>query len=247
MNIILRSDRLFITMGCHPTRCGQFETSPDGPDGYLKRLGEQIELNRSKVVALGECGLDYDRTKFCAPELQRKYFEKQLTLAAKYRLPLFLHCRNAFDDFWSIIERNSEAIAAAGGVVHSFDGTLEQAKRFIDFGLYIGINGCSLKTEEQLRCVAQLPAERILIETDCPWCGIRKSHAGAKLYRTQFPVVKKKEKWTADSLIDGRYEPAQIVQVLEVLAAIRQTEAADLANQIYKNTNDLFFASSSTS
>lgn len=234
-------------MGCHPTRCGQFETSPDGPDGYLQRLGEQIELNRSKVVALGECGLDYDRTKFCAPEVQRKYFEKQLTLAAKYRLPLFLHCRNAFDDFWSIIERNSEAIAATGGVVHSFDGTLEQAKRFIDFGFYIGINGCSLKTEEQLRCVAQLPAERILIETDCPWCGIRNSHAGAKLYRTQFPVVKKKEKWTADSLIDGRYEPAQIVQVLEVLAAIRQTEATDLANQIYKNTNDLFFASSSTS
>lgn len=227
-------------MGCHPTRCREFEADPDG---YYTKLCKYIDGNRSKVVAIGECGLDYDRLKFCKAETQRVYFEKQLTLAQKYQLPLFLHCRNSFDDFWEIVQRNADKIQKTGGVVHSFDGSLEQALKFIEFGFYIGINGCSLKTEEQLKTVAKIPVERILLETDCPWCSIRNSHAGSKLVTTQFPVVKRKEKWTADSLIDGRYEPAQIVQVLEVVAAIHKTDPTQLADQFYKNTIDLFFPS----
>lgn len=225
-------------MGCHPTRCREYEADPDG---YYNKLCKYIDENRSKVVAIGECGLDYDRLKFCEAETQRVYFEKQLTLAQKYQLPLFLHCRNAFDDFWDIVQRNADKIQKTGGVVHSFDGSLEQALKFIEFGFYIGINGCSLKRAEQLKTLAKIPVERILLETDCPWCGIRNSHAGSKLVATQFPVVKRKEKWTADSLIDGRYEPAQIVQVLEVVAAIHNTDPNQLADQFYKNTNDLFF------
>lgn len=226
-------------MGCHPTRCREFKADPDG---YYTNLCKYIDENRSKVVAIGECGLDYDRLKFCEAETQREYFEKQLTLAEKYQLPLFLHCRNSFDDFWEIVQRNGDKIQKTGGVVHSFDGSLEQALKFIEFGFYIGINGCSLKTTEQLQTVAKIPIERILLETDCPWCGIRSSHAGSKFVATQFPVVKRKEKWTADSLIDGRYEPAQIVQVLEVVAAIHKSDPIQLANQFYKNTIDLFFS-----
>lgn len=65
-----------------------------------------------------------------------------------------------------------------GGVVHSFDGTLEEAMKYIDFGFYIGINGCSLKTDKQLNVVAQIPNDKIVVETDCPWCSIRATHAG---------------------------------------------------------------------
>lgn len=168
------SDRLFFTMGCHPTRCNEFA---DAPDQYFTKLCETIEMHRNKIVAIGECGLDYDRLKFCSADVQRIYFERQLDLVVKYNLPLFLHCRNSFDDFYEIICRNATKITS-GGVVHSFDGTLDEAMKFIKFGFYIGINGCSLKTEEQLQIVAQIPNDKILVETDCPWCAIRPSHAG---------------------------------------------------------------------
>lgn len=161
-------------MGCHPTRCLEFA---ENADKYYNDLCTAIETNRDKVIAIGECGLDYDRLKFCPADVQRTYFEKQLDLADKYKLPLFLHCRNSFDDFYDIVKRNAAKIKA-GGVVHSFDGTLDQAKAFIELGFFIGINGCSLKTEEQLQSVAQIPSSHILLETDCPWCAIRPSHAG---------------------------------------------------------------------
>lgn len=130
--------------------------------------------------------------------------------------------------------------------MHSFDGSAAEAAQLIEFGLHIGLNGCSLKTAEQLQTVAQLPAERLMLETDCPWCGIRPSHAGAKLVQTRFETVKKKEKWTADSLIDGRSEPSQIRQVLEVVASVQQRDAAELAEQIYANTIAVFFAEQAT-
>lgn len=121
-------------MGCHPTRSKEFA---ENPQEYYSKLCNYIENNGNKVVAIGECGLDYDRLKFCDAATQRTYFEKQLDLVERYKLPLFLHCRSAFDDFWTIIEKNAKKIIA-GGVVHSFDGTLEQALKFIEFGFHIG-------------------------------------------------------------------------------------------------------------
>lgn len=181
---ILFIDRLYFTVGCHPTRCGEFVSDPEA---YYSKLCEAIETHRSKVVAIGECGLDYDRLHFCDVATQKIYFERQLELIQRFKLPLFLHCRNAFDDFYDILTRNASKITA-GGVVHSFDGTLEQALKFIELGYYIGLNGCSLKTAEQLKVVAQIPNERILLETDCPWCGIRPSHAGKFLLSKKFFV-----------------------------------------------------------
>lgn len=165
-------------MGCHPTRCNEFESDPEK---YYTQLCGAIEEHIDKVVAIGECGLDYDRLHFCKADVQKLYFERQLDLVMKYKLPLFLHCRNSFDDFYDIVQRNLDKITN-GGVVHSFDGTIEQALKLIDLGFYIGINGCSLKTEEQLNVVANIPNERILVETDCPWCAIRPSHAGKFIY-----------------------------------------------------------------
>lgn len=209
MNLHVLSERLYCTVGTHPTRCGEFLVSPDN---YFGQLTHQIEENRDKVVAIGEIGLDYDRLHFCEPDVQKKYFEKQLELADTYELPLFLHCRSAHDDLIEIIERNQSKIRR-GGVVHTFDGTLEQAKKFIAMGFHIGINGCSLKTEANLEVVKALPNDKIMIETDAPWCEIRRTHASYQHIVTKFEVCKNKEKkkWQRDVLVNGRNEPVTIV------------------------------------
>lgn len=207
--VILISDRIYCTVGIHPTRCSEFLVSPDN---YFGQLVHQIEENKSKVVAIGEIGLDYDRLHFCEPDVQKKYFEKQLELADTYNLPLFLHCRSAHDDLIKIIESNQKKIRR-GGVVHTFDGTLDQAKKFIAMGFYIGINGCSLKTDANLEVVKALPNDKIMLETDAPWCEIRPSHAGYKHVVTKFETTKKKEKkkWQKEILVAGRNEPVAIV------------------------------------
>jgi TatD DNase family protein len=175
-------------------------------------LTHQIEENKDRVVAIGEIGLDYDRVHFCEPDIQKKYFEKQLELAETFDLPLFLHCRAAHDDFIQILE-NNKSKTERGGVVHSFDGTLEQAKKFIEMGFYIGLNGCSLKTDANLEVVKALPNDRIMIETDAPWCEIRPTHASSKHVLTKFENVKRKDKkkWQRDTLVQGRNEPVTIV------------------------------------
>ncbi|XP_053961948.1 deoxyribonuclease TATDN1 [Anastrepha ludens] len=240
LKLAQQDDRLTVTMGCHPTRCNEFLQDPEQ---YYQSLRNKIRENPEKVIAVGECGLDYDRLHFCEKDTQKKYFEKQLSLAAEFRLPLFLHCRNAHSDFMEILERNRDKLLdAGGGVVHSFDGTLEQAEKVIAYGgLYIGLNGCSLKTVENLEVIRRIPSDRIMLETDCPWCGIRPSHAGSKYVQTKFTAVKKKEKWTAETLMDGRCEPCQISQVLEVIAGVKDEDASLLAEKYYNNTLDLFY------
>jgi TatD DNase family protein len=68
----------------------------------------------------------------------------------------------------------------------------------------------SLKTADNLQVVANIPNDRLMLETDCPWCEVRPTHAGAKLIKTTFPTVKK-EKWQAGSMVKGRSEPANIM------------------------------------
>lgn len=232
-------DRLHATVGCHPTRCSEFENNGQNPDEYLQSLRSLVTENRNKVVALGECGLDYDRLQFCSKEVQKKYFELQLQLNSTLNLPLFLHCRNAANDLYDILSRHKFK-----GVVHSFDGSLEEAKRFIGLGYYIGLNGCSLKTEENLNTVKELPSDKVLIETDCPWCEIRPTHAGFKYISEEnksLPSVKK-EKWKPDHMVKSRNEPINIRQVLDVIAAVKNESADDLCEQIFNNTNNLFFS-----
>ncbi|XP_045777745.1 putative deoxyribonuclease TATDN1 [Maniola jurtina] len=232
------NSQLFSTVGCHPTRCSEFV---DNPDAYLKSLKEMIEENRDKVVAIGECGLDYERLHFCEKDIQLKFFEFQLQLSSEYNLPLFLHCRAAADDLVDILSRNKHHIA--GGVVHSFDGTQDALDKILALGLYIGINGCSLRTKENLEVASKIPQDRLMIETDCPWCEVKPTHPGYSHVITKFPSVKK-EKYSveSDSQVKGRNEPVNIVQVLEILAAIRKENIGELAEAIYNNTNKLFFS-----
>ena len=239
-----RPGTLYATVGVHPTRCGEFRGHEDGEEQYFASLLQLIKDAGDTVVAVGECGLDYDRTKFCDVDTQKKYFAKQLELSEATGLPLFLHCRAAGEDLVTILREHRDKLPG-GGVVHSFDGTEAERDTILDLGLYIGINGCSLKTEDNLRVMAGVPEDRLMIETDCPWCDIRPSHAGHKLVRTRhehWPAVDKK-KWREGCVVKGRNEPHNIRQVLEIIAAVREVDNIEqLADKIYTNTEKLFFA-----
>ena len=120
------------------------------------------------AAAFGEIGLDYDRLHFADKELQLRYFDAQLDVAERVQLPLFLHSRAASEDFERLLKPRLERLPRRG-LVHSFTGTAEEMWRVVGLGLDVGVNGCSLKTEENLEVVRQVPLERLQIETDGPW------------------------------------------------------------------------------
>ncbi|CAH8536984.1 unnamed protein product, partial [Schistosoma mattheei] len=236
---LCKSDKdLFCTVGCHPTRCLEFH---EDPDNYLNKL-ENLILTTKKVVAVGECGLDYDREEFCPKDIQKEYFEIQLKLASDVKLPLFLHCRAAHEDFLQMIKNAKQSYFQGKpfrGVVHSFDGTDEMVKCFTDMGLYIGVNGCSLKNQSNLEVVQKIPLDRLLLETDAPWCDIRRTHAGYRFVKTHH-TYRKHNSWDESYMVKGRNEPANLVQVLEVVSAVKGVSEEELAEITYQNSIDLF-------
>lgn len=137
------------------------------------------------LVAFGEFGLDYDRLHYCSKTLQQHSFNAQLELAASLmpQLPLFLHSRAAHADFVACLQsafgEKLERLEK-GGVVHSFTGTAEEMAELMNLGLYIGLNGCSFKTTENCEVVRAVRLDRLMIETDGPWCEVRPSHEGWK-------------------------------------------------------------------
>lgn len=156
-------------------------------------LADARSSGEGHLVAVGEFGLDYDRLNFCSKAAQLHSFEAQLKVVASLQpqLPLFLHSRAAHRDFVDLLKgafgEKLERLEK-GGVVHSFTGTIEEMKELMDLGLYIGVNGCSLKTEENLAMVKEVTLDRIMLETDGPWCEVRPSHAGY-----QYLIEKKPE------------------------------------------------------
>jgi len=226
--------RLFCTVGVHPTRCGEFEhnTTPEKHTEELRKvLHEGIE--KGYVVGYGEIGLDYDRTQFCDIPTQTKYFKQQLHLAKEFNLPIIFHDRNTAGDFEKILEEHRDCFSL--GVVHSFTGTVEEVKKLSDFGLAFGLNGCSFKTEDNLAAVAAIPRDRLILETDAPWCDIKRTHASFKYVKT-IPEEKKKEKFVEGFGVKSRNEPAKVEQVLEVVAGHRSENEEELSEVIFENT-----------
>lgn len=233
--------RLFCTVGVHPTRCSEFEDSGNPQKHFEELLALARDGHaKGKVVAIGECGLDYDRLQFCPAAIQQRYFEKQFLLSEALQLPMFLHMRAAGKDFCDIMERNKHRFVS--GVAHSFTGTAEDRDWLLAIDkLYIGINGCSLKTADNLQVMSGIPVERMMLETDSPYCEIKSTHAGYKHVLTSWPS-KKKEKHEEQSMVKGRNEPCQIRQVLEVVIAYRGiVDTSGFMRTLYENTCRVFF------
>ena len=176
------------------------------------------------AVAFGEIGLDYDRLFLSPKATQLKYFEAQLDLAIELEMPLFLHSRACSEDFESLLKPRLDRLLKRG-LVHSFTGTLEEMQRLVAMGFDIGINGCSMKTDENVAVVKEVPLERLQIETDGPWCEMRASHASARYLKgaPELPSkAVKKEKWERGAIVKGRTESATIVHVAYAIARMKE-------------------------
>jgi TatD DNase family protein len=126
----------------------------------------QSQQKRKKLVAIGEIGLDYFYTH-SPREMQIKALEEQLDIAVSHNLPVIFHVRDAFDDFWPIFDNFHDL----RGVLHSFTDTEKNLEEGLKRGLFIGVNGISTFTKDQLQqqMFAQIPLERMLLETDAPF------------------------------------------------------------------------------
>ena len=121
-----------------------------------------------KVVAVGEIGLDY-HYDFSPRDVQQDFFCEQCELAIELELPIIVHSREAAQDTFDIVSEYAQADLT--GVIHSYTGNLEMAERYIEMGFYIGIGGMITfpDVKKILRTVKEIPLERILLETDCPY------------------------------------------------------------------------------
>jgi TatD DNase family protein len=193
------------------------------------------------AVAFGEIGLDYDRLFLSPKHVQLEYFEAQLDLAVDLHMPLFLHSRACHGDFKRLLIPRLDRLPKRG-LVHSFTGSLSEMQDLVDMGFHIGVNGCSMKTEDNLAVVKAVPLDRLQIETDGPWCEIRPSHASAKYLDGAPPVPKavKKEKWQRGLMVKGRNESATIVQVAHVIARAKGVSVEVVCDAAWRNSVTMF-------
>lgn len=155
-------EHLHATVGIHPHRAASWDnTTAD----TLRKLAQ----NHTKVCAIGETGLDFNRD-YSPRETQMRAFEAQLALAADLELPAFLHEREAHAPFIRILRRHRDRLSRA--VVHCFTGNEEELSAYLDLDLHIGITGwiCDERRGYHLRnLINRIPPDRLMIETDAPY------------------------------------------------------------------------------
>ena len=202
---------LYATAGVHPHHAAELDAH--GVDALRAMLASKV------VVAVGECGLDFYRD--LAPRgAQRDAFRMQLELAAEVGKPVFLHQRDAHDEFVEILTPRLPALA--GGVAHCFTGGPPELAAYLELGLYIGVTGwaCDERRGAALRAALPLiPLERLLLETDAPYL----------LPRDLSPRPKTR-----------RNEPAFLAHIAERVAAAIGKPVETVARAATENAERLF-------
>jgi TatD DNase family protein len=203
-----KHEGVYAAVGAHPHDAKVFD---DAAEQRLVNLAEQSQ----RVIAWGEIGLDY-HYDHSPRELQRSVFERQLRIARQLNLPVIIHSREADDDTIKII-REELSDYERGGVLHCFGGSLQMAKDAIDLGFYVSFAGnLTFKKAEDLREIArQLPLDRLLVETDCP-------------YLTPVPFRGK------------RNEPARVVETANCLAELHERSLDEMTKITSDNFKSLF-------
>jgi TatD DNase family protein len=200
-------DWIYATVGVHPHEAK--EVTPQ----HLEQLATLAK--RPGVIAWGEIGLDY-HYDHSPREIQTRVFRKQMALAREAKLPIIIHCREAWSDCLNLIEEDWRSSGLAG-ILHCFSSTLEDAKRGVEMGFLISFAGNSTYPKAQnLRDIAKaLPLENLLIETDAPYLA-------PQPYRGK------------------RNEPAYVAEVARTLASVRNLPAEEVAATTAANFRRFF-------
>lgn len=224
-NFSKKYDNCYFSVAVHPHEAENYSTRE--LEEQINELEDIISGNPVRLVAIGECGLDYfyHRNKEVLIK-QEKLFRLQIDLAVKHKLPMIFHIRSsesktvnssevgdAFKDFFRIIDEYS----AITGVVHSFSATKYELDGVLKRGLYVGLNGIMTftKDEKQLEAARDVPVENLLLETDAPFL-------------------------TPAPFRGNINEPKHVINITKFLSELRDESQAFLAKQTTENAKQLF-------
>ncbi len=223
---------VFATVGLHPIHteksyhdAQELGAAPSGGeprlDGFWSRR-EDFDYDYyknlagdSKVVAIGECGLDYYRLTEDTKKKQAEIFIKQIELAHEVEKPLMIHCREAFADLIDLLTSNRQLLTIPSGVCHFFTGTADDAKKLMDLGFSFSFGGVITFAREYEKLIKFIPLERILLETDAPY-------VAPLLYRGR------------------RNEPAYVEEVAKKIAKILGKDLEEVARVTTENAIKIF-------
>jgi TatD DNase family protein len=202
-----RHEWIYATLGVHPHDARHF-TEPHADQ--IRKLAQH-----PRVVGIGEIGLDYHYDN-SPREIQKLVFIRQMELAREARLPIVIHCRDAWSDLSEIIQAHWKS-SGLGGILHCFSGSRQDAAKFLDWGFRVSFAGnVTYKGAENLREAArEIPLDNLLTETDCP-------------YLAPVPYRGK------------RNEPAFVLEVARTLAALRNLRAEELGEIVVRNFERFF-------
>ncbi|WP_448217325.1 TatD family hydrolase [Endozoicomonas sp. 2B-B] len=219
---------LYYTVGCHPHDARDFLK-----DGGIPAMKKMLKKDRKRCIAVGECGLDYNR-KYSPVEDQKEAFRQQLALAVEMKKPLFLHERDAHDDFKEILVDYIEQLPVKKmACVHCFTGNSEALQDYIDLGCSIGITGwiaggCNRDLVEALRTVGwDVLRDRLMIETDAP-------------FLCPFQVMPRKDNPVKGSKKRVDNVPANLPYVVHALSVILGVDAEEIAAATTRNAREIF-------
>lgn len=226
------SARMYATVGLHPVHAEKsFHDEQELGGGEAAKAftsrGEDFDYGNykkmaldPKVVAIGECGLDYYHLSEESKARQKEIFIKQIELAKEVQKPLMIHCREAFGDLIEVLSGNRNMLNSEPGVIHFFSGTAEDAKKLLDLGFSFTFGGVVTFLPKAGRpayddIVKYIPLDRILSETDAP-------------YVAPMPYRGK------------RNEPLYVIETVKKLAAIKKVPVEEMAEKIFENARRTF-------
>ena len=205
LKLVNKYESVFGAIGVHPDDCDKYNEL---------KFEELLKYKNPKIVAVGEIGLDYYRIKD-NKEKQIKVFESQIGFAKKYKLPIVIHCRDAYGDMLEILKKH--APFEYGAVMHCYSGSLEFAREIIKLGLKISFTGSvTFKNAVNLKEVAKnIPIDSFFFETDSPYLA-------------------------PQSVRGTRNEPKNVWEVAYHVAELRNVDAKELINITDKTAKEFF-------